>query len=134
MKPSFTASLLVFFIGYLSACSNSPAPISSLSYPTVPEGFPTAQINTDEWIGRWYGPEGTYLEISGAQGQYKVTVQNLDGPAIYQATGKDGAIIFERNGITETIIAGTGRKTGMKWLADKSDCLVIRNGEGFCRD
>ena len=35
---------------------------------------------------------------------------------------------------TETIIATSGKGTGMKWLADKHDCLVIKPGEGYCRD
>jgi hypothetical protein len=29
--------------------------------------------------------------------------------------------------------ATDGAGTGMKWLADKTDCLVVAPGEGFCR-
>jgi len=31
---------------------------------------------------------------------------------------------------------GVGKTTasGMKWLSDKSNCLTIRYGEGYCRD
>lgn len=34
----------------------------------------------------------------------------------------------------ETIRATNGPGTGMKWLADKRNCFVIRPGEGFGRD
>jgi hypothetical protein len=35
---------------------------------------------------------------------------------------------------TESIHAGNGEDTGMKWLLDKKNCLIIKYGEGFCRD
>jgi hypothetical protein len=39
-----------------------------------------------------------------------------------------------RDGTTETIRATDGAGTGMKWLANKTDCLVVTVGsEGFCR-
>ena len=41
---------------------------------------------------------------------------------------------FQRDGKSETISAGSGRDTGMKWLLDKKNCLIIKIGEGFCRD
>jgi hypothetical protein len=28
----------------------------------------------------------------------------------------------------------TAIATGMKWLADKADCVTIRCAEGYCRD
>ena len=43
-------------------------------------------------------------------------------------------IAFERGGIKETIRAGSGADTGMKWLSEKKDCLVVKPGEGYCRD
>jgi hypothetical protein len=35
-------------------------------------------------------------------------------------------ISFKRNGQAETIRSGKCERTGMKWLADKKDCLLIR--------
>ncbi len=29
---------------------------------------------------------------------------------------------------------GERERTGMKWLLEKRNCLVIKQGEGFCRD
>jgi hypothetical protein len=44
----------------------------------------------------------------------------------YRGTATRAGISFERNGKAETIRSGKGERTGMKWLADKKDCLVIR--------
>jgi hypothetical protein len=43
-------------------------------------------------------------------------------------------IEFERDGKRESVRAGSGKETGMKWLLEKKDCLIIKTGEGFCRD
>jgi hypothetical protein len=55
----------------------------------------------------------------------------LDG---YEGVATAGGIRFPRNGKTESIHAGNGEDTGMKWLLDKKNCLIIKYGEGFCRD
>ncbi len=86
------------------------------------------------WQGRWTGPEGTLLDIAGRDDAYNVTIQSLDGPAAYQATPTPEGLSFTRDGRPEAIHAGNGRDTGMKWLMDKKNCLVIKPGEGFCRD
>lgn len=89
---------------------------------------------TDAWLGRWNGPEGTFLSLAGGNGTYEVTVQNLDGPRLFAGVAVGEQIRFERDGVTELIRATDGAATGMKWLAEKSDCLTIRLGEGYCRD
>jgi hypothetical protein len=89
---------------------------------------------TDAWLGRWTGPEGTFLLLAGGNGTYRVTIQNLDGPRVFAGVGTAGQIRFERDGVTELIHATDGAGTGMKWLADKTDCLTVRFGEGYCRD
>ncbi len=91
--------------------------------PAVPE----------EWMGRWIGPEGTYLELAYNRPDYTVTIQSLDGVESYRGTASAEGISFERAGQMETIRAGTGEDTGMKWLLDKENCLYIKTGEGFCR-
>lgn len=89
---------------------------------------------TDNWLGKWNGPEGTFLELTGANGRYEVTIQNLDGPRIFQGVAVGKQIQFERDGILESIHATNGIETGMKWLSDKSNCLTVNFGEGYCRD
>jgi hypothetical protein len=32
---------------------------------------------TDRWLGRWIGPEGTFLLLEGGNGTYEVTIQVL---------------------------------------------------------
>ena len=90
-------------------------------------------VVTDAWAGQWNGPEGTFLRIEGKEGNYELTIQNLDGPLKYTGVGIGEKIQFERDGIKETIHASNGEETGMKWLSEKSDCLTIRVGEGYCK-
>jgi hypothetical protein len=100
---------------------------------SAPAAAASAKPATDAWIGRWLGPEGTFLDIAGGSGTYRVTVQNLDGPRTFDATASGLLIRFTRDGVNETIRAGSGADTGMKWLMDKKDCLVVKAGEGYCR-
>jgi hypothetical protein len=85
-------------------------------------------------LGRWSGPEGTFLLLEGEGGKYVVTVQNLDGPRTFDGKANGNAIEFLRDGKMETIRPTNGAGTGMKWLAERKDCIVIAPGEGFCRD
>ena len=39
-----------------------------------------------------------------------------------------------RNGVAETAVPGNGDAAGLKYLAGKQDCLVVKPGEGYCRD
>ncbi len=88
----------------------------------------------DAWLGQWNGPEGTFIVIARSAGGYSVKIQSLDGPNTYAGVALGDRIRFERDGRTETIRAGSGDETGMKWLAGKGNCLIVRTGEGFCRD
>jgi hypothetical protein len=89
---------------------------------------------SDRWLGKWNGPEGTFLQIAGGKGKYEITVRNLDGPREFRGRAVGSTIEFERDGVKEIIRATNGAETGMKWLADKSNCLTVRFGEGYCRD
>lgn len=88
----------------------------------------------DHWVGRWDGPEGTYLSISKQRDRFTLEIADLDGPRTYNALNVGDHFEFERNGKVERIRATDGRQTGMKWLEGKSDCLTIKPGEGYCRD
>ncbi len=85
-------------------------------------------------LGRWKGPEGTFLLLEGEGGKYVVTIQNLDGPRTFDGKGAGNAITFVRDGKNMAIRPTNGAGTGMKWLAGRKDCVVIDTGEGFCRD
>jgi hypothetical protein len=88
----------------------------------------------ERWLGQWSGPEGTWLRIGREGAAYAVTIRDLDGEQTFAATAREDGLEFERAGRVETLHATDGTGTGMKWLAEKSDCLAVRSGEGYCRD
>lgn len=98
-----------------------------------------ARWPTDDWVGRWAGPEGLFLDIQpspdGKRGHYALTNQdNLDRQGDYAGVADGATIRFVRDGKNLTIRPGSGKETGFKYLADKQDCLVVISGqEGYCR-
>lgn len=88
----------------------------------------------NSWLGQWDGPEGTYIVLSKNGDKYSVDIRSLDGVQSYQGVAAGDHIQFAREGATETIRAGNGEQTGMKWLAGKKNCLVVKSGEGYCRE
>lgn len=129
----FIASLLLAATCLSVACggpSNSPAPPSQTAPVSPP---PQGVVETDKWAGKWNGPEGTFVDIAGANGTYQVVISNLDGPRTFKGAADGNRITFDRDGIRESLRAGSGAETGMKWLSEKTDCLVVKPGEGYCR-
>ena len=113
----------------------APATADAAAEPSAEPAPPQALLPAASgWVGKWTGPEGTFLQLFETDGAYKLTIQNLDGPATYDAVAIEDRVEFQRNGKTETIRATSGAETGMKWLLEKKDCLTIKTGEGFCRD
>jgi len=133
MKSSAVCGLLVpSILLLLTACNDKSPPSTSSTVSTVITE--EAPITTDAWLGRWNGPEGTFIDISGGDGSYTINIADLDGPKQFKGKSNGSEIVFERNEATETIQASNGADTGMKWLAEKSECLKVRLGEGWCRD
>lgn len=62
--------------------------------------------------------------------KYAVTMED---ERTFEGTAGPDYIVFERDGIQERIKATDGEGTGMKWLADESNCLTVKEGEGYCR-
>lgn len=133
MKLTFRSLIACAALAMLAAgCENR----SSGSAPVIAastSGTTSAPV-TDKWLGKWRGPEATFLQLDGDNGKYYVTILNLDGPRTFHGNAAGKEIVFERNGVKESLRATNGVETGMKWLSEKSDCLTIRAGEGFCRD
>ena len=110
--------------------SSADNPATSAPPAAVTPGTPP----TDRWIGQWDGPEGTSLVIGGRDGAYDLVISNLDGPRRFQARAEGERIVFTRDGVDESLRATNGLDTGMKWLSEKTQCLTVRAGEGYCRD
>ena len=126
MRLSCLAAALGLLL--LAGCGKQPVQAPPSGAPSTPPA-----LATDRWAGQWTGPEGTFLRIAGSGGRYELTIQNLDGPRKFAGTAAGDAIVFERDGVRESLHASDGNATGMKWLAGKSDCLTVRAGEGYCR-
>ncbi|KEQ53623.1 hypothetical protein [Sphingobium chlorophenolicum] len=96
-------------------------------------------LPTDDWVGRWTGPEGLFLDIqpspNGRRGHYAIANKdNLDRQADYAGVAEGAAIRFTRDGRELHIRPGKGAETGFKYLADRQDCLIVLPGrEGYCR-
>lgn len=97
---------------------------------TVPE-----VLDVSAWAGKWIGPEGLFVEIKlGADGNIGLEMQSdLDTKASYEGTATADGISFQRGGETLTLKKATGDETGLKYLAGKNDCLMVKSGEGYCR-
>lgn len=117
----------------LCACSPSEPPLATPPSQPASAAAASAPETAGAWVGRWQGPEGTYLDITGGPGAYRVTISNLDGPRTFDARAGSDTLVILRDGTTETLRPGKGADTGMKWLADKQDCLIVKPGEGYCR-
>ena len=133
MKTGFRSLIACLSLALLvTGCENrkpNPVPVSTASSPNTAHA-PVA----DGWLGKWIGPEGTFLLITGGGGKYEVTIQNLDGPQTFEGIAEGDQIAFERSGMKEYLRATNGEETGMKWLSEKTNCLTVRDGEGYCRE
>jgi hypothetical protein len=99
----------------------------------TPTAVPAAP---DALLGRWIGVEGMYLVVAPgtAPGRYALEMQwDLDHRGRFAGTRAGDAIVFTRDGAQRTLRRTTGTATGLRYLADKSDCLTVMPGEGYCR-
>lgn len=135
MKIGFVAPLLI-----LAACS-SPTPEAgngAASNQVADAVVPPETVSPEaiDRSGRWVGVEGMYLDVKKAAspGRYSLSMQwDLDNKGVFEGTAKGDTIVFERNGIQETLRPSDGAATGLKYLAGKTDCLTVKPGEGYCR-
>ncbi len=93
-----------------------------------------------DFAGRWIGPEGMFLDIAADSevGPGHYTIRNrwgldADAEGSFKGSVTGGVLRFTRPDGDQTLTPGNGEATGMKYLLDKSDCLIVRTGEGYCR-
>jgi hypothetical protein len=121
-------------IDNVSVADNGTAELAEDVDPAANAALPA--LPTDAWVGKWIGVEGLVLDIqpAGDRGHYVLSVTLLDGTKSYEGTADGDVIRFTRNGRPESVRAASGDQTGLKWLAGKQNCLMIQQGEGFCRE
>ena len=130
----------------LAACAQ-PAPDPS------PSGTPTERVGPvaaprdnavepaataareERYLGRWIGVEGMYLDVTRREaGGVTLDMQwDLDHHGKFDGSVTAEGLRFLRDGVAETAVPGNGDATGLKWLAGKKDCLIVKPGEGYCR-
>lgn len=90
----------------------------------------------DSWAGKWTGPEGMYAIVKPlGKGQFKLEMQSdLDTKGSYSGNAEEHGIRFTRNGEKFLLYRASGNETGLKYLAGKQECLMVKAGEGYCRD
>lgn len=143
---------MVLGVGLMAAgCNEAREPITvesnvSISFDSDPDGneadpaIANATATAPDFAGRWIGPEGMFLDIAAdpevGPGHY--TIRNRWGldtemEGAFKGTVEAGVLRFTRPDGDQTLTPGSGEATGMKYLLDKSDCLIVRTGEGYCR-
>ena len=101
---------------------------------TTPAAQDAAKTEAD-YLGRWTGIEGMYLIVAAKPGG-GLTLEmqwDLDNNGTFDGTVTADGLRFMRNGVEETAVHSNGQATGLKYLADKIECLTIKQGEGYCR-
>lgn len=139
IKTALALSTIVLISG-CSSESEPPASSASTSDTATEQSQPDYET-TDQWVGRWTGVEGLFLEISkdepAGPGHYLLEMQyglDAEQSGTFEGQATDEGISFSRDDGQQLLRAGDGEATGMKWLAEKEDCLVVATGEGYCRD
>ncbi len=132
-------ALLILSMFALLGASNeqamaATAPVSAKA-TSAPEAPPT-----DSWVGKWVAVEGLYLTIRKddaiGPGRYVLTMRyglDEEDSGTFKGVATEEGISFVRPDGPKILRAGDGKSTGMKWLADKKNCLVVNRGEGYCR-
>lgn len=139
-----SAAALVLLGGCEKAEAPAPADTTTTEVPVETVAADPAEVADPataphrfaSWAGRWTGPEGLYAVVTPAEpGEYRLEMQSdLDTRGTYDGTDSEHGIRFARGGEQLTLRRGSGDETGLKYLAGKAECLIVKDGEGYCRD
>lgn len=120
-----------------AATTNSPSPAATAGPAGDGSTFTgVPKEKAPDYVGRWIGVEGMVLDVKHAAtpGRYRLTMQwDLDHKGEFRGEQVGDTIVFERNGVRETLRPTNGDATGLKYLAGKTQCLTVKTGEGYCR-
>ena len=135
-KALFVLSTLAL----LTACDQDAKSPAKPAPPSVQATLAPETPPTDKWIGQWIGVEGLHLTIAKddniGRGHYLLTMQyglDAEDAGTFKGEAAEDGIAFTRPDGPQSLRAGDGAATGLKWLADKKDCLIVATGEGYCR-
>ncbi len=120
------------------ASGSASAPTGNVKQVTV-ETAKTDDVpenRFDSWAGKWIGPEGLYVDVKPlGKGEFKLEMQSdLDTKGTYIGNAQEHGIRFTRNGDQFLLYRTNGDETGLKYLSGKKECLMVKSGEGYCRD
>jgi hypothetical protein len=156
--PKLTYSALLLTVLLSAGCSNdkkqatdqpsvSEDPVTSGSASAPTGNVKQIEVETvkiddipenrfDGWAGKWIGPEGMYVDVKPlGKGQFLLKMQSdLDTKGTYTGSAEEHGIRFTRNGEALRLYRTNGNETGLKYLAGKKECLMVKSGEGYCRD
>lgn len=126
----------------LAGCdtADAPEPAPEAQQAAASAALPAPDGAVDHrfasWKGRWTGVEGMYVVITPtASGTYDLEMQSdLDTKGTYVGKDSEHGIKFSRGDEQLSLYRTAGSETGLKYLADKRDCLMVKSGEGYCRD
>ncbi len=125
----------------LAACAQpapDPSPSATPSERVGPVAEPRGDLpaaSAQRYVGRWIGVEGMFLDVAPRTGG-GVTMEmqwDLDHRGTFEGSVTAEGLRFMRNGVAEVAVPGNGDQAGLKWLAGKKDCLIVKSGEGYCR-
>lgn len=139
------AAALVLLSGCEKAEAPAPAPTETTVVPeeSVPPAddaaatdAATAPHRFASWAGKWIGVEGMFVTITpGEPGKYQLEMQSdLDTKGTYDGNDSEHGIKFKRGSEELSLRRGNGDETGLKYLSGKKECLIVKDGEGYCRD
>ncbi len=81
MTKSFFYIATLLVAALTTGCESCHHPPRSSSMASIrSSSAPVAGNITDQWVGKWFGPEGTYLVLSKRDEKYVVEINSLDGP------------------------------------------------------
>jgi len=131
---------LLSTLALLAACNQEHKAPTQPAPPSVQATLVPPTPPTDQWVGKWIGVEGLNLTVAKddavGRGHYLLTMQyglDAEDAGTFKGEEADNGIAFTRPDGPQMLRAGDGEATGLKWLADKKDCLIVATGEGYCR-
>jgi hypothetical protein len=138
-RPILIAALVsVSLLGACKKAEQTPATDPAVSTETTAAPAETAPATVDvaAWAGKWTGPEGMFAMVTpSADGKVALEMQSdLDTKGTYEGTATAEGIGFKRGAELLVLKKATGNETGLKYLAGKKECLMVKSGEGYCRD